>query len=351
MSDDPHESAGWRGRLSGWAQRAEREARELAERAEREARELAGRADSSLRELQTQAWFRAAQQAGSKAADDLRAFGQRIAENEAVQEARARLEQSPLWLETQRASERIRDSEAWQQLETSAERAAESARSVARSAGERLEQVQRELEGLFGAIENAARDPSDRAAVIEGAADAFARVGGQFDLLADGVAVGFLQEAGAGVASVQGTELFFVPPDGPVRGQLRVSRIVGQSARLAVGGQIGGYVAAFYGERERLVRPLDRRGADLGLLVASLGFFRGSDATAGWLFELAAGASLGIPFLSDFSAFELEEVSLASYALTSEESERFEQALAEAPDRPTRRQIAQMLRAPAQEPS
>lgn len=331
MSDD-NASSGWRGRVAGWARQAQKEAQDWAEKA-----------DASWRDLQSQPWFQRAQAAGLRAADDVRAWSQRIAESEAVRDTRARLEASPMWRETQRASERVRASEAWQQLEASAERAADGARGAARSAGARLQDVQRNLEALVSAVERAGRDPADRAEVLAAAVDAFERVGGQLDLLADGVAVGFLQEAGAGVASVQGTELFFVPPDGPVRAQLRVSRIVGQSARLAVGGQVGGYVAALYGPRERLVRPVDRRGADLGLLVASLGFFRGEDGTAGWLFELAAGAALGIPFLSDMSAFELEEVSLASYALTPEEAGPIEEALAQAPDRPHRRRVAHLL--------
>lgn len=315
---DPGETEGWRSRLRGWAGRA------------------------------------------SAAADEARAWSRRMVESERVREARERLAASPVWLETARAAGRVRQSDAWKRVEESASRAAERARETARGAGDRLERARHELEALVGALDRAGRAPDDRATVLRSAVEAFERAGPHLDLLADAVAVGVLQEAGAGVASIQGTELLFVPADGPVRAQLRVARIIGQSARLAVGGQVGGYVAAFYGPRDLMVRPLDRRGADLGVLVASLGFFRATASAhgsvdpaagpptrqrcaGGWIVELAAGAALGIPILSDLSAFELEEVGLASYSLTAAEAEPIDSALAQAPDRPQRRKVALLL--------
>lgn len=336
----------WRERLQGWA-----------ERADEEARAWGAKAEATLRELGDNPYVQQAASMGQRATEEIGAFADRLAENEVVQATRERLNTSPLWAETARRAAQVRESEAWQQLEATAERASEGAKGFAQSAGETIARVQADAEVVVGALDAASSTPEDRAVVVESALRAFEKVGPQLDLLADAVAVGTIQEAGAGVASIQGTELVFVPADGPVRAQLRVNRIVGQSARLAIGGQVGAYAAAFYGPRSLLVRSLHRRGADLGLIALSLGFFRTSHPSApefgaGWLIELAAGLNFGIPILSDLSAFELEEVTLAQYSLEAEETEALDAALASAPDRAGRRKVARLLaRDPEGKPS
>lgn len=340
--DEPED---WRARLGGWAERARDNAKAWAEQAE-----------TVIEQVGRSPYVERVTDAGRRAGEEVQAFTRRIAESEALRSARETLEQSPLWVETARAAEKVRASEAWQQLESAAERAGSSTRDAARSAAERLTKVQQDAETVLAALDRAAKNADDRTTVLAAAAEAFERVGPQLDLLADAVAVGTLQEAGAGVASLQGNELVFVPADGPVRAQLRVSRVVGQSARLAVGGQVGAYAAAFYGPRALMIRPLDRRGADLGLIALSLGFFQvrgqrrpdepegsAEPRAAGWLVELAAGVALGIPLISDLSAFELEEVVLTAYSLTEAEAEPFEAALARAPDRGQRRRVARLL--------
>ncbi len=311
----------WRDKVSGWARRAEEEARAFAERAE----EARGRIAESP--------------AVGRVAEGARSWSRRVAESVALAEARARLAGAPVWEETSRAAAWVRGTEAWRQLEQASLRA----RERARAAGERVNEARAELEALIEAVNEAQTDPSDRARVLRAAATAFERAAPQLDLLADAVAVGFVRELGAGMATVDGTEVLFVPADGPVRARVRVSRVVGRAARLEVGGHVGGYVAAFYGPRSQLVSPVARRGANLGLLIASLGFFRGTEGITGWMFELSAGAALGVPILSDLSAFELEEVVLAAYALDPAEAERFEAALAAAPDRPRRRHVTRLL--------
>lgn len=290
-----------------------------------------------------------ASQTGQRAADEARSLSNKVSESTLLQQARANLEASPLWSETSRMADRIKASEAWQQVEDTAQRAAAGSRFAAQRVGARVEQLQREAETLLAALEKAQVSPEDRDVVVLSAVQAFEKAGPHLDLLADAFVVGSIQEAGAGLASVQGGALVFVPPDGPVRGQLRVSRFVGQAARLAVGGHLGAYVAALYAPRDLVVRPLQWRGAGLGLVALSLGFFRatgpepGAEAAGGWLLELSAGVGLGIPLVSDLSAFELEEVDLAAYSLSADESAKIESALSQAPDRAARRRVARML--------
>lgn len=302
-------------------------------------------------------WARKASEAGRDLANNANPYVERAAQmaerakeasSAALGAAAARIQATPMWSGASRAVERARGSEAWQQLEAAAERAGSGARDAAVSAAGSVDKFRRDAQSLLGAIERASQEGASREEVIEAAAEAFDVVGGQFDLLADAVGVGAIGEAGVGLASVRGTELVFVPPDGPVRAQLRISRIVGQSARLAAGGHVGAYAAVYYGPREQLLRPLERRGADMGLVALSMGFFqarpeRGEGRLAGWLFELSAGAGIGIPLLSDLSAFELEEVPLGTYSLSPAESERIEGAIARSPDRAQRRRVARLL--------
>lgn len=315
MSKD--EGPNWTERLRALGERAEKEARALGERAEKEARALGERASTTLRDVAEHPYGQAASEAGQRAA-----------------------------AASQQAAERIRATAEWQQLEATARKAAETTRSAAGSAQESIEQVRREAEVVLDALDEVGRHADDRALVLGAAARLLDRVGPQLDLVADAVVVGTLQEAGIGVAALRGTEIIYVPGDGPLRAHLRVSRTEGRSARLAVGGQVGAYVGAMYAPREILLERLLRRGAELGLVLLSMRFFRLESAVeraaqgSGWLLELSAGVSIG---LSEIGAFEIEENLLAQYQLEPEEAEILDAALAKAPDAAARRRVARLL--------
>ncbi|MEL6189588.1 MAG: hypothetical protein AAFU79_33610, partial [Myxococcota bacterium] len=292
-------------------------ARAFGARAEKEARALGDRAHAALKDAADTDYGQAASQAGQRAT----AAGHG-------------------------AAERIRSSKEWQQLEETARRAAESTRSAASSAGERIEQVRREAEIVLDALDEVAHHAGDRELVLAATARLLERVGPQLDLLADGVVIGTLQEAGAGVAALRGTEILYVPADGPLRAHLRVNRVEGRAARLAIGGQIGAYVGALYAPRQVLLERFLRRGAELGLLLLSIRFFRLESSHeempggCGWLLELSAGVSIG---LSDLGAFEIEDTALAQYQLEPEEAAILDAALAQAPDAAARRRVARLL--------
>lgn len=351
MSDERDEGEGWRDRVEGWRGRAQREARafadratETAARAKREAGGLAERAAEARKVFASSPYYARA----NAAADEVRAWSDRVAKSPALAAARAALEQSAPFRELTALAARARETEAWAQLERAAERADQARQTAVQRAQEQVEWARTHIEIIAGAIDAAESHPQDREVVLAAAARAFESVGSQLDMLADAVGIGSLREAGAGLTSLQGTEIIYVPADGPVRAQLRVSRLAGQAARLALGGQVGAHIVGYYGPRAAVVRPMSRRGGDLGLIALSLGFFRGlpergGGAIGGWLMELSAGVGLGIPVLSDLSGFELEEIPLATYSLTEAEAEPFDAALAAAPDRPHRRGIARML--------
>lgn len=315
----------WRARLQGWAQKA----------------------GDTLEDLKKSPVAERVSQAGRIASAQMSDTAERV--SDIGKRATSQAKNWAVWKETGRITEQIRESPAWKQIEARAQQVRSGTQSMARETGQRLEKLQHEAESLFSALDEVGKVAGNRAAALRLATQIFEQAGPHLDLLADAVAVGSAQEAGVGLASFQGTEVYFVPPDGPVRAQLRVHRIVGQTARLAVGGQMGAYVAAFYGPRDLLTRSLERRGADLGLIALSLGFFQATATESktpragGWLMELAAGLSLGIPIISDLSAFELEEVPLASYSLDNKESAAIEEALAQSPDRSLRRNVARRL--------
>ena len=336
-------ASSWRDRLQGWTNKAESTLQDLRESEYAEQLTNAGRQASE----QARAW---AEQVGqSPYAEQLSNVGRQASAQARTWAEQVGQKSAPLWTETTRAAERIRSTEAWQAIEERAQGMSEGTRNAAKETGQRLEHIQKEAKLLLTALEDAVQAADDRETVLNAATIVFERAGAHVDLHSDAIAVGSIREAGVGLAALQGSELYFVPPDGPVRAQLRVNRIVGQAARLAVGGQLGAYVASFYGSRDLVARPLDRKGADLGLIALSLGFFQATARevqdhhAAGWLLELAAGAAFGIPILSDLSAFELEEVTLATYSLEPSESAPIEEALARAPDLALRRKVARLL--------
>ena len=247
----------------------------------------------------------------------------------------------------------IAKSEAWNQAEQSTRMVIEKASDIANSVSKQATHWQQQGAQFIEALEVIERTPEDLNAVMKAAQTAFSIIAAQLDSDADAIAIGQLREAGAGIASVQGTELLFIPADGPVRAQLRISRVIGQCARLAVGGQVSAYAAVYYGDRDSLLLPLQRRGADVGVLIASMGFFRAQnkkksqqqqlDTVTGWMVELGAGISLGIPIISDFSAFDSEEIQVVSYPLEREQNELLDCYRQQAPSRPGRKQLAKLL--------
>ena len=232
------------------------------------------------------------------------------------------------------------------------ERAAQAARElsgrVSKGAREQAERAQDAAQKLAVALGGVARDADSSRATVDRFLQGVSAVQSQLDREAVGVAIGTLTGGGAGVAHLFGTELFYVRPDGPLQGHLRINQISGREAHLAAGASSGAYAACFYGPREALARPMRRRGADVGIILASLAFFRldapGTDKRAGgWMLGLSLGLGLGIPILSSVSAVELTETPLAGHKLDREATEKLEALLREAPDRPWRRRLAQAL--------
>ncbi|MEL7369184.1 MAG: hypothetical protein AAFN74_09755 [Myxococcota bacterium] len=244
------------------------------------------------------------------------------------------------------ASQTLQDTPAFQK----AREATDAARARIESAASDVQDIARDVgETARTVITNLAAAPAeleDEGALVQRFSDALQPLSGQLDREANAIAIGYLGRSGIGVAEMTGTEMFYLRPDGPVRAQLRVSAMRGRAARLAVGASTGAYLACFYGPRDALSRPLHRRGGDVGVMIASIGFFRataGERVARGWMVGLSAGVGLGIPILSDFVAFELEDTPQGGFALDKHRSEAIEEIIASAPDRVRRRQLAQRL--------
>jgi hypothetical protein len=202
---------------------------------------------------------------------------------------------------------------------------------------------------IVAALNTAAVDAKDRDRFVASAVDLMKDIASQTDAKAAAVGVGYVAEAGAGVAGTTGIEVRYVKR-AKGAGMLLVSRIEGRSLRLAIGATTNAYVISAYGEPLILRGATQRRGADVEVIVASIGFFSMTSAltsekekASGWMAGLGAGLSIGIPILSDLTAFELEEAILEKIVLTDGESDAFDAALAEAPDRAMRRKIAEAL--------
>lgn len=236
---------------------------------------------------------------------------------------------------------------------------ADSARTAAGDLGGKItevaatarEKAQKAGETTRFVIESLANAPEDRdhlPALTERFVRALRGLEGQLDNQATAIAIGFLGGGGVGVSQMAGTEIFYLRPDGPVRGQLRVSAVSGQVARLALGASTGAYAACLYGDRDVLSRPTRRRGADVDILVASIGFFRveshREDRRAnGWMVGLGAGLGVGVPILSELSGFDLTEAVQGSFPVDEKAVASVEAIVRAAPDRKMRRRIAQAL--------
>lgn len=199
---------------------------------------------------------------------------------------------------------------------------------------------------VVDSVRNAPTDLDEPEALRHRYAQALAAVAPQLDKEAIAVALGSLSDAGVGKKEGSGLEVLYVRPEPPLRGLIRVSRTRSRSLKLAMGSSAGGYAACYYGDRKALLQPFSRQGGDVELLVASLGAFRvrsDKGAAAGWLVSLRPGLDLGVPILSNFSGFELDESPLGGFSLSSGEAEPLEKAIQQAPDRSNRRAIAQAL--------
>lgn len=193
------------------------------------------------------------------------------------------------------------------------------------------------------AVRNAPSDLDEPEALRHRLAQALEAVAPQLDHHAVAVAIGSLNDSGVGKKEGGGLEILYVRPDPPLRGTIRVSKIRTSVLKLAVGSSAGGYAACYYGDRRALLAPFTRQGADVELLVASMGAFKVRSErghASGWMVALRPGLDLGVPVLSNFSHFTIDETPLGGFALEKADAERLEEALKKAPDRAMRRKIA-----------
>ena len=243
--------------------------------------------------------------------------------------------------------EAIQGSGVYQQAKQATEAARARIGSAAADVQERAKEAGETARLVITTLAQAPGDLENEDALVERFKTALDPLAGQLDREAAAVAIGYLSKSGIGVAEVSGTEIFYLRPDGPVRAQIRVNSMSGRVARLAMGASTGAYLACFYGPRDALSRPIHRRGGDVGVLVASIGFFRGTSAgdrsANGWMVGVSAGLTLGIPILSDLVAFEFDEQLLGGFSLAKDKSLDLEAIIERAPDRARRRQMAQRL--------
>jgi hypothetical protein len=241
------------------------------------------------------------------------------------------------------------DSDVWaaakqggEQVRQAASRASSSARIAIDRASTNARELSVQVRHLFTLLDSAA--DVDRPTLVERLIEAAPMIAAQLDARADAVVVGELGEAGVGLQAVRGTELRYVRGPQPT---LVVLHVEGRGARLAVGAARLAYGGCLYGPHAQLLRPLTRRGADVGVALAGFRFFRATtpenQPLGGWWLVLSAGLNLGVPILSDLGAFELGDRLAQLHALTPDEVTRIEAALAEAPDRAWRRGMAESL--------
>ncbi len=245
------------------------------------------------------------------------------------------------------ATQSIQSSEVYQRAKNATEAARAKIESAAADVQDKAREAGESARTVITALASAERHLDDEIALARSFREALEPLSGQLDREADAVAIGYLAKRGIGVAEVSGTEMFYLRPDGPVRAQLRVNAISGRVARLAMGASTGAYLACFYGARDTLSRPTSRRGGDVGVVIASIGFFRATGAgdrvARGWMVGLSAGLSIGIPILSDFVAFDFDEQLQGGLALEKAQSEPIEDIILQAPDRVRRRQLVNRL--------
>ncbi|MGF1510565.1 MAG: hypothetical protein ACFB9M_13780 [Myxococcota bacterium] len=245
----------------------------------------------------------------------------------------------------------------WDKVRSGWDEAQHRLASASRDAQDRWQAAQKSAQTsaehwvkLFVQAQQSASDPR---ALSHALAEALRSTQRQLDRHAPAVSVGAFRQAGAGVSVADGIKLTYVRPDGPVRGQIRISDLFGRLAHLSVGVGAAGFAACLYGPRSALLEPGRWRGGDAGIWVASVGLFTATSAgtkhtrvaprAAGWMVGLGVGVGLGLPIISDLGAFELEERVNQSFPLATSDSQALETILAEAPDCRVRRTIAQRL--------
>ncbi len=249
------------------------------------------------------------------------------------------------------SAQKIQESEAFAKAKEVAESARQQVVEAAEKTSEKAQKMSATAKKLVATLNTAATDCKDRDAFIKHlATNVLPDVAGQMDAKARALGIGYLAEAGAGVAGVTGVEVMYVRPHENERGMLKVARMEGRSARLAIGASSNAYAICLYGEPVVLKSATKRRGADVEVLVASIGFFSVTSAMAapdqragGWLAGIGAGLNIGIPILSDLTAFEIEEQIIEKFTLTDAEVKDLEDAVQAAPDRSTRRKIAKAI--------
>lgn len=244
----------------------------------------------------------------------------------------------------------LTETEAFAKAKEVAENARQQVMDAAEKTSEKAQKMGATAKKLGATLNTAATDCQDRDAFVQKITGLMPDVAVQFDQKAQAIGFGYLAEAGAGVAGVTGIEVLYVRPADGEKALLKVARIEGKSARLAVGASSNAYAVSLYGEPVVLKSATKRRGADVEVLVASIGFFSITSAMAapgqragGWLVGIGAGLNIGIPILSDLTAFEIEEQIIEKITLTDEEVRELEEAVKEAPDRSTRRKIAKAI--------
>jgi hypothetical protein len=209
-----------------------------------------------------------------------------------------------------------------------------------------------EVLAIGRSLSTAPEDAHDPAKLTERFLAALPKVRPLVDAKADAISIGYLGELGAGLMVAKGTEVLYIRAKDDQPARMRVSHVSGAFGRIQAGGGARAYFRCMYGDANAIAKTTERNGAEVGLVVASVGFFRGEapdgqGVVRGWTGALGAGAGVGIPLLSDSAAFRLNEEPVATVALTAEQAQAIEQALADpksaAPDRSWLRNVATAL--------
>jgi hypothetical protein len=253
--------------------------------------------------------------------------------------------------EVQKNAKSIQESDVFAKAKEMAEGAKDKVIEAAERTSEKAQKMSATAKKLVAMLNTAATDCQARDKFVENITkEILPDVAAQLDAKAQALGIGYLAEAGAGVAGVTGIEVLYVRPAPGERAMLKVARMEGKSARLAVGASSNAYACCLYGEPVVLKSATKRRGADVEVLVASIGFFSVTSAMAapdqragGWLAGVGAGLNIGIPILSDLTAFEIEEQIIEKITLSDAEVAAIEDAIKDAPDRSTRRKIAKAI--------
>lgn len=213
---------------------------------------------------------------------------------------------------------------------------------------------------IVKSLKSAHEDAGDRERLVNRFLEALPAIVPQVDRHADAISIGYLGEAGIGFLDAQGTELLYVRPKNGEPARLRVAEVEGLVARVNVGVVTKAFFRCIYGEPGDILKARKRLGTEVGASFASVQFFRAVQPredrpeltreeldnyeaptlARGWTTTIGGGIGLGLPLVSDASAFRLEEKLADALELTPEQHARIELLLASAPDRSTLRDFA-----------